>query len=122
MIAVHKVPPDLVINWDQTPIAVAPSQNWSMAEEGSQRIEVPALVDKRKVTSTLAVTHCKNYLVILTNIVTSTNCYFNINLVNFTVLCWFTQSMCNCNITKHPSNTTFVSITFVCHNIRIFTF
>ena len=56
MIAVHKIPSQLVIHWDQTPIDVAPSINWSMAEEGSQRVGVAALNDKRQVTSTLAVT------------------------------------------------------------------
>ena len=38
-----------------TPVDVAPSINWSMAEEGSQRVGVAALNDKRQVTSTLAV-------------------------------------------------------------------
>ena len=56
MVAVHKIPSQLVINWDQTSIAVVPSINWSMAQEGSRRVEVAALNDKRQVTSTLAVT------------------------------------------------------------------
>ena len=38
-----------------TPVDVAPSINWSMAEEGSQRVGVAGLNDKRQVTSTLAV-------------------------------------------------------------------
>ena len=40
------------MNWDQTPIFVAPTTSWSMAEKG---IEVAALNDKRQVTATLAV-------------------------------------------------------------------
>ena len=57
MVAVHKIPSQLVINWDQTPVDVAPSINDPcMAQEGSRRVGVAALHDKRQVTSTLAVT------------------------------------------------------------------
>ena len=56
MVKAHQIPSQLVINWDQTPVDVAPSINWSMAEEGSRRVSVAALNDKRQVTSTLAVT------------------------------------------------------------------
>ena len=47
MIAVHKIPSQLVINWDQTPIAVVPSINWSMAQKGSRRVEMAALNHSR---------------------------------------------------------------------------
>ena len=55
-VKVHNIPADLIINWDQTPINVAPTTNWTMAEEGSKWVEVAALNDKRQFTSTLAVT------------------------------------------------------------------
>ena len=56
VVSAHKIPSQVVINWDQTPLEVAPSINWSMAEQGTQRVEVAALNDKRQVTSTVAVT------------------------------------------------------------------
>lgn len=54
--SVHNIPPDLIINWDQTPINVAPTTNWTMAKVGSKKVEVAALNNKRQVTSALAVT------------------------------------------------------------------
>ena len=56
VVSAHKIPSQLVINWDETPLEVAPSINWSMAEQGTQRVEVAALNDKRQATSTAAVT------------------------------------------------------------------
>ena len=61
-VKVHNIPADLIINWDQTPINVAPTTNWTMAEEGSKRVEVAALNDKRQFTSTLAVTMSGEFL------------------------------------------------------------
>ena len=62
MVKVHKISPGLIINWDQTPINVAPITNWTMAEVGSKRVEVAALNDKRQVTSTLAITMSGEFL------------------------------------------------------------
>ena len=62
LIKVHNIPHELIINWDQTPINVAPTTNWTMAEVGSKRVEVAALNDKRQVTSTLAVTMSGEFL------------------------------------------------------------
>ena len=62
MVQVHCIPRESVINWNQTPISVAPTTLWSMAEKGSKRIEVAALNDKRQVTATLPVTMSGMYL------------------------------------------------------------
>ena len=56
MVAVHKIPPQLVINWDQTPLEVVPSISWSMVKQGARRVEVAAVNAKRQVTSTVALT------------------------------------------------------------------
>ena len=61
-VKVHNIPADLIINWDQTPINVTPTTNWTMAEEGSKRVKVAALNDKRQFTSTLAVTMSGEFL------------------------------------------------------------
>ena len=47
MVKVHKIPPELIINWDQTPISVAPTTNRTMAEVGSKRVEVATLKIER---------------------------------------------------------------------------
>ena len=46
----HNVPPELIINWDQTGIHIVPVSQWTMAEEGSKRIEITGLDDKRQIT------------------------------------------------------------------------
>ena len=49
------IPESLVINLDQTGIKLVPTGDWTMAEEGSKRVEVAGLGDKRQVTATFAV-------------------------------------------------------------------
>ena len=49
-----KIPPELVINWDQTGINVVPSSNWTQAEKGSSRVEIAGAGDKRQITVTVA--------------------------------------------------------------------
>ena len=50
----HKIPPQLVINWDQAGVKIVPSSNWTLEQEGTARIEIAGLNDKRQVTATLA--------------------------------------------------------------------
>ena len=50
----NQVPPQLIINWDQTELNVVPTSTWTMAEERSQRVEIIGLNDKRHITATLA--------------------------------------------------------------------
>ena len=49
-----KIPPELVINWDQTGISVVPSFNWTQAEKGTSRIEIAGAGDKCQITVTVA--------------------------------------------------------------------
>ena len=50
----HKIPLELIINWDQTGIQLAPTSNWTMEKCGAERVEIAALGDKRQITATLA--------------------------------------------------------------------
>jgi len=52
----NRIPPDLVINWDQTGSKLIPVSHWTMAEEGSKQIPVVGKEDKREVTVLLAAT------------------------------------------------------------------
>ena len=54
IVKVHKIPPELVINWDQAGVNLIPSQNWTMEQQGSSRVEIAGINDKRQVTLTLA--------------------------------------------------------------------
>ena len=58
----HKVVPQLVINWDQTGINVVPASTWTMEEEGSRRVPIVGLGDKRQITATVAVSMSEEML------------------------------------------------------------
>ena len=50
----EEIPPDLVINWDQTGINYVPVSVWTMAKEGSKRVEIVGADDKRQITGVYA--------------------------------------------------------------------
>ena len=54
IVKVHKIPPKLVINWDQAGVKLLLSQSWTMEEQGSTRVEIIGINDKRQITPTLA--------------------------------------------------------------------
>ena len=41
---------DLIINWDQTGMHYIPVSSWTMAKEGSKRVEMCGIDDKRQIT------------------------------------------------------------------------
>ena len=48
------IPFDLIINWDQTGIEYIPVSEWTMEKEGSRRVEIASLTDKRQITAVFA--------------------------------------------------------------------
>ena len=48
-----EIPPDLVINFDQTAVHYVLLDNWTMAKEGSKRVEIIGKDDKRQITAVL---------------------------------------------------------------------
>ena len=40
------IPPELVINWDQTGIHYVPVSSWTIEKEGSKRVEIAGADDK----------------------------------------------------------------------------
>ena len=56
VVKLRNIPENLIINLDQTGIKLVPSGDWTMAPEGSRRVEVVGLVDKRQITATFAAT------------------------------------------------------------------
>ena len=56
------VPDDLIINWDHTGLNYVPASNWTMAKEGSARVEITGLGDKRQITAVLSCTLSGNFL------------------------------------------------------------
>ena len=50
LVTVEDIPPELIINWDQTGLNLLPSSNWTMAQKGQKRIRIRGLNDKRMIT------------------------------------------------------------------------
>ena len=40
-VAKEKIPADLVINWDQTPLHYIPASKWTMEAEGTSKVPIP---------------------------------------------------------------------------------
>jgi len=40
VLTVRDVPDEMIVNWDQTAVKYIPVSNWTMAKEGSKRVEV----------------------------------------------------------------------------------
>ena len=49
-----KIPRELIINWDQTRIHYVPVGSWTMEKEGTKKVEIIGVDDKRQITAVLA--------------------------------------------------------------------
>ena len=50
----HDIPSNLIINWDHAGLNIVSVSNWTMAAEGSKRVEISGLGDKRQITAVFA--------------------------------------------------------------------
>ena len=57
-----EIPPELVINWDQTGIKIVPVSSWTMEKRGSKRVEISGVDDKRQITAVFAATPIGEFL------------------------------------------------------------
>jgi len=57
-----EVPMELVINWDQTGINYIPVSSWTMAQEGTKRVEIAGKDDKRQLTALFACSMSGDFL------------------------------------------------------------
>ena len=53
VVEMEDIPFDLIINWDQTGIHYVPVGSWTMDKEGSKRVEIAGVDDKRQITAVL---------------------------------------------------------------------
>ena len=60
VVEMDEIPSELVINWDQTGINYIPA-SWTMAEEGSKRVEMIGKDDKRQLSALLACSMLGNF-------------------------------------------------------------
>ena len=54
VVSLDEIPPELIINWDQTTIQYVPVGSWTMESEGAKKVEIAGKDDKRQITSVLA--------------------------------------------------------------------
>ena len=56
------IPPELVINWDQTGIKIVPVSSWTMEKKGAKRVEIAGVEDKHQITAVFAATAVGDFL------------------------------------------------------------
>ncbi len=56
IVADHDIPPELVLNFDQTGVKIVPVSNWTLAAQGSKQVAIVGLEDKREITALLGST------------------------------------------------------------------
>ena len=52
----EEIPPELIINWDQTGMEIVPSSSWTMNQCGAKRVDMVGLDDKCQITVVLCST------------------------------------------------------------------
>ena len=56
------IPPDLIINWDQTRLKIVPKGEWTMNLVGEKVVPIVGSDDKREITAVLAATSSGKHL------------------------------------------------------------
>ncbi|XP_070535305.1 uncharacterized protein [Ptychodera flava] len=57
------IPPEMIINWDQTGVAIIPAGDWTIWEaEGSRQVTIAGLDDKRQITAVFAASAAGDFL------------------------------------------------------------
>jgi hypothetical protein len=51
VVKMEEIPPELILNWDQTGIHLVPASSWTMEKRGSRRVEITGVNDKRQITA-----------------------------------------------------------------------
>ena len=50
----ESIPPEMVVNFDETGLPIVPQSDWTMEEKGSKQVPLVGLDDKRQITGVLA--------------------------------------------------------------------
>ena len=62
IVEMEEIPKCLVINWDHTGINYVPVSKWTMAKEGSKRVDIVGIDDKRQITAVFGCTMDGDFL------------------------------------------------------------
>ena len=55
IVDVEEIPPCLIINWDHTALKHVPVGSWTMAKEGSKKVPIAGVDDKRQITTVFGI-------------------------------------------------------------------
>ncbi len=55
LVGENDIPPELVINWDQTGLKIIPASEWTLEQSGAPQVSIVGAEDKRQITAVLAV-------------------------------------------------------------------
>ena len=58
----EQIPPELILNWDQTGIKIVPCSTWTMDKSGSKRVEMIGVYDTRQITAVFCGTLLGDFL------------------------------------------------------------
>ena len=53
VVEMEEIPPELMLNWDQTGINLVPASGWMTEQQGSRRVQINGVNDKRQITAML---------------------------------------------------------------------
>jgi len=62
VVALEEIPPELIINFDQTGLKYVPVGDWTMTKKGSKSVPISCLGDKRQITAVFAGTFSGMFL------------------------------------------------------------
>lgn len=51
VVTMEEIPPELILNWDQTGMHLVPAASWTMDQIGSKRVKITGVNDKRQITA-----------------------------------------------------------------------
>lgn len=62
VVKMEEIPPELILNWDQTGIRLVPAASWTMDKIGVKRVEIIGVGEKRQITAALCGSLAGDYL------------------------------------------------------------
>ena len=63
-VTMESIPPELILNWDQTGIKIVPCSTWTMDKRGVKRVEMIGTSDKRQITAVFCGTMTGDFLTV----------------------------------------------------------
>jgi len=62
IVNMNEIPPQLIINFNQTAINYVPTLSWTMEKQGAKRVEIIGIDDKRQMTAIFGASFSSDFL------------------------------------------------------------